>query len=565
MRIALHKNKRYSKLKRTKEIISILIAYGFNDLLYVTPILNIIGRPLSKVKIKHKGKYINELTRGEKIRYAFEELGTTFIKLGQILSSRKDLIPKDIIDELSKLQDNVAFFDEKESVRIIEEELELPISKAFQSFEYKPVASASISQVHKAVLHDGTEVAIKVKRPNIDSKVLVDIEIISWITELIEKYSEDFALLKPRKLIRTFSIQLQRELDFTYEKNNLLKFYNYFINNPKIKIPQVYKDYSTKNILTMEFIKGINVAEVKDNPKFDNVEIVSEIASSMLEQIFMINFFHADPHPGNIFILENNVVCYIDFGMVGAVPPSIKESLLNIISSLSSDNYSKLAYSILELCENKEISNFEDFEDRIFLFVNSYINMPLSDIDIEQIFNEIITILRDYNLSISSNLMMIFKSLIVLEGLGRTLNRDFKIMEHLKPFTQKYMKEQISPNNMVKQFKNILLDYSTVLKNMPSDISGLISIIKKGGMKIILEHKGLDALSNTLDKLADRLSYSIVLASLIISSALIIVAKIPPLFNGIPIIGMIGFGLSALFGFLMIIARFVRAYMNRNK
>lgn len=555
---------KYSKLKRTREIVSIFIAYGFSDFMSETPILKLIGRPLGRFIPKHKGINLSDYSRSERIRFACEDLGTTFIKLGQILSSRHDILPKDITDELSKLQDEVKPFDEKEAVKIIEHDLGKPINEAFKSFDYKPTASASISQVHKAVLNTGEIVAIKVKRPNIDDKILVDIEIITWISSIIEKHVEDFALMQPQKILKAFKNQLLQELDLSFERNNILKFYKYFKDDPNIKIPKTYDDYCTKNILVMEFINGVKISEIdKYEGKFDGKVIISRVANCMLEQVFMLGFFHADPHPGNLLALDDNIVCFLDFGMIGYIPPNAKTSFATLIASLSSGDYTRFSHAVLDLCERGEIENIEEFDSVMYIFVSRYVDMPISEINIENIFNEMISIIREFRLSLPSEIMLLIKSLIVLEGIGRVLDKNFTVIEHIKPFASKYIKEQMKPKSLFKQLKSLILDYNDIFKNMPSDLSDLIAVMKKGGMKIQLEHRRLEMLANTLDKLADRLSYSIVLAALIISSALIVNAKIPPLFHDIPIIGMIGFGVSGIMGFAMLITRFFKNYINK--
>lgn len=560
------KKSRYSKLKRTREIVSIFIAYGFSDFISETPILKLVGRRLGKITPKRKGINLSDYTRSERIRFAFEDLGTTFIKLGQILSSRHDVLPKDITEELSKLQDSVEPFDEKESVKIIERDLGKTIDELFKSFECTPTASASISQVHKAVLNTGETVAIKVKRPNIDDKIIIDIEIITWISGVLEKYIEDIALLNPQKILKAFKTQLMQELDLSFEKNNISRFYKYFEKNENIKIPKTYDEYSTKNVLTMEYVNGIKISDIKDyKEKLDGKVIISRIADCMLEQVFMLGFFHADPHPGNILAMENNIVCFLDFGMIGYVPPITKTSLATLITSLSSGDYTRFSRTVLDMCETREIENMEEFDSTMYIFVSRYVDMPISEINLEEIFNEIISIIREFRLALSSNIMMMIKSLIVLEGVGRVLDKDFTVIEHIKPFASKYLKDQMKPKSLFKQLKGLMVDYHNILKNMPSDLSDLITVMKKGGMKIQLEHRRLEVLASTLDKLADRLSYSIVLASLIISSALIVNAKIPPLFHGIPIIGMIGFAVSAIMGFAMLISRFFKNYIGKNK
>ena len=551
-------------INRAREIISIIMAYGFRDIIAITPILKIIKNPIDKINIKYKGIDLRNYSRGERIRMACEDLGTTFVKLGQILSNRNDILPKDITDELSKLQNHVKPFDENEAINIIETELGKKIDEVFDSFDMKPKASASISQVHTAVLKTGEKVAIKVKRPNIEENILMDIEVIIWLSNIIEKYNEEFALMQPQKLIAAFKAQLLQELDFNFEKNNTLKFARYFKDNKNIKIAKIYEEYSTKSILTMEYINGIKISDISpDDNRYDRKKLVSIGIDAVLEQIFMLGFFHADPHPGNLMALENNVLCFLDFGMIGFIPPNSKEAFSSLIMSISSADYLALSKSILDLCYHSDIKNIDDFNMAIFVLVNKYIDMSLDNINIEDVFNELIEIIREFRLSLPSNIMLLIKSLIVLEGVARNLDKDVKLIEHIKPFAFRYVKEQIKPDNILKQLKKLVTDYSHILKQLPSDFSDLVSVMKKGSIKIQLEHKNLESLSTTLDGLADRLSYSIVLASLIMASALIITSKMPPLFHGTSVIGMIGFGLSAIMGFIMIISRFIKKYVKK--
>ncbi|MEI0562824.1 AarF/ABC1/UbiB kinase family protein [Brachyspira pulli] len=555
-------NMRY--INRAREIISIIMAYGFRDIIAMTPILKIIKNPIDKINIKYKGVDLRNFSRGERIRMACEDLGTTFIKLGQILSNRNDILPKDITDELSKLQNHVKPFDEKEAINIIETELGKKIDEVFESFDTKPKASASISQVHIGILKNGEKVAVKVKRPNIEENILEDIEVIIWLSNIIEKYNEEFALMQPQKLIAAFKSQLLQELDFNFEKNNTLKFARYFKDNKNIKIAKIYEEYSTKSILTMEYIDGVKISDISpDDERYDRKKLVSIGIDAVLEQIFMLGFFHADPHPGNLMALENNVLCFLDFGMIGFIPPNSKDAFSSLIMSISSADYLALSKSILDLCYHSEIKNIDEFNMAIFILVNKYIDMSLDNINIEDVFNELISIIRDFRLTLPSNIMLLMKSLIVLEGVARNLDKDVKLIEHIKPFAFRYVKEQIKPNNILKQAKKLIVDYSHILRELPADFGDLVSVMKKGSIKIQLEHKNLESLANTLDGLADRLSYSIVLASLIMASALIIASKMPPLFHGTSIVGMIGFVISAIMGFIMIISRFIKKYVKK--
>ena len=548
-------------INRTREIISIIIAYGFKDIVSATPILKLIKTPINKFNFRYKGIDLSQYTRAQRVRMALEELGVTFVKLGQILSNRTDILPNDITTELSKLQDHVKPFNENIAISIIEKELDKSINIAFKDFSRKHLASASISQVHLATLHTGEKVAVKVKRPNLEENILMDLDIIEWLANIIEKYNNDFAFLQPKKLIKAFKTQLLQELDLNYEKNNTLKFYNYFQKNKNIKIPKVYEEYSTKNILTLEYIEGKKISDIsKNDSTLNRSKLVSIGIDAVLEQIFMLGFFHADPHPGNLMALENNVLCFLDFGMIGFISPSSKESFTSLIMNLSEGNHLALAENILELCDSKEIENIEDFNLAIFIFVNKYNDIPLESIDITEALNELIYIIREFKLSFSSNIMLLIKSLIVLEGVALNLDKKIKLMEHIKVFALKYLKDQMKIENIIKRSKTIISNYSKIIKTMPSDIADIVSMIKNGNFKVQLEHKKLDDISKILDDLSNRLSYSIVLASLILASSLITTTKIPPLYHNFSLIGITGFLISGIMGFIMIISRIIKKY-----
>lgn len=552
------KKKGYSKIKRLREIASVFIAYGFSEIITITPIMSKFKLPLKKVIPKHLGKAINEYSRPERIRFVFEELGTTFIKFGQILSSRHDILPTDITRELKKLQDHVEPFSDSKAIAIIEKDFNCFLEEVFLDFECTPKASGSIAQVYKAKLVSGEYVAIKVKRPDIEAKIRVDMEIITWLSDVLENYIKEFELLNIKKLVEAFNSQLIKELDFSFEKNNISRFYRFFENNKNIKIPRVYKEYCSSNILCIEYIDAIKVSNISEHSDtIDSKKVVATIADAMLRQVFDLGLFHADPHPGNILVYEDSRVCFIDFGMVGFITPSVKEAMSSIILSITSGNYKNMAKSILVLCDNSKIENFHEFETNVYIFISHYIDLPLSDIKIEEVFDEMISILREFNMSVSSQVMMLIKSLIVLEGIGSSLDKDFKVLDHLSIFAKKHFKNKLKPKTLYAQLKNMFIDSYSILKNVPTDIGELLSMMKKGNLSITLEHKGLNLLAHTLDKLADRLSFSIVLASLVISSALIVNAKIPPLYNGVPIIGMIGFIFSGILGFIVLIGRIV--------
>lgn len=553
----------FKRTLRYKEIISIFIIFGFSDIVSQIPILKNF-KPLYSLAQKYHGKPLTEYTRYQRIRMMLEELGATFVKFGQILSNRHDILDKKLIKELAKLQSEVKPFESEKVLEIIETEFGDKAENIFSYFDETPSASASISQMHKALLKSGESVAVKIKRPGIAEQINTDIEILFDIAKLIEKHVPSLAVSSPVSIVQAFKEQITKELSFTYEKNNVKRFYKYFENDKTICIPKVYDEYTSQNILTLEYIDGIKISEIKNVPNVDVKVVTDRLVNAMLYQIFEHNFFHADPHPGNLFVMQNNVVAFIDFGMVGLITPSIKKSLVEMISSIYSEDYNRFSHAIINLTKKKEISDFESFNNRIYELIQKYISMTLEDIKLEEAFYEVIDIVHKYNLELDPYLVIMLKTAVILEGVGRYLDKDFKVIERISPFIKKYMQDRMKPTSVLKQLKTFLFDTQTTIRLMPAQINEALNTVKKGSMKIQFEHKGLEGLATMLDSVANRLSYSIVLASIIISSGLIVHAKIPPfIFGDIPIIGMAGFLISAVMGFLLIATRFVRHFIKK--
>lgn len=545
----------YRHINRYREIIVILVKYGFGDLITRTHLEKYVD--LGKKVLRRKGgKEIASLSRWERIRMALEELGPTFVKAGQLMSSRPDLLPHELIVELEKLQDSVPPFSGEEAERLVEQELGKPISDLFYEFTDTPIASASIAQVHEAVLQGGEKVAVKVQRPRIEQIIEVDLEIMLHLATLMEKHLQGMDILNPAGIVNEFERSIRKEIDFTIEATHIERFGNNFRRVQTIYVPKVYRNYTTRKILTMEFIDGIKVSNLDALLKSGNdpKTIASRGTDLVLKQVFEHGFFHADPHAGNIMVLDNNIICFIDFGMMGRPLPKQGEYLSSIIVGIVNRDAKRITKTSLQLSNSRRIENIDQLEYQVDELVDQYSYLPLKDINMGQLLNEVIKLFVAYKLKMPPNLYLLVKALVSIEGVGRVLDPDFNMVKHMEPFAKKLLKARLSPRRLAKDTYLATTEFSLLLRDLPSGIRDIIEQIKVGQFKIEFEHKGLEPSLRKSDQISNRIAFAIVLASLVIGSSLIVLSGIPPKWNEIPIIGIIGFLGAGIMGFWLLIS-----------
>lgn len=545
----------YRHINRYREIITVLVKHGFGDLVTNTNLEKYIdfGKKIISGKTIPK---IATFSRWKRIRMALEELGPTFIKFGQIMSNRPDLLPQELIIELEKLQDLVPPFAEKAARQLIEEELGKPISDLFKEFQSTPIASASIAQVHKAMLNTEEKVVIKVQRPKIEQVIEVDLEIMLHLATLMEKHIKGMDILNPVGIVKEFERSIRKEIDFKIEAAHIERFGRNFQDDMNIYVPKVYRNYTTKKILTMEFIDGIKVSNIEAVLKSGNDPkiIASRGADLVLKQIFEHGFFHADPHPGNILVLNNNIICFLDFGMMGALSPKHREYLGSIIIGVVNRDAKRITKTLILFSTNNRIENIERLEYQVSELIEQYSYLPLKDINVGELLNKGIKLILTHKIEIPPDLYLLSKALITIESVGRNLDPDFDMVKHTEPFAKKLLKERLSPRKLVKDLYLSATEFTLLLQDFPSEIREIIKQIKLGQFKIEFEHKGLEPMLKKHDQISNRISFAIVLASLIIGSSLIVLSGIPPKWSGIPIIGIVGFLGAGVMGFWLLIS-----------
>lgn len=543
----MNKYRLTDKLKRYRHIVNIVSKYGFGIIVEKIH----LGK-LFRIPIKYKKR--ESLSAPVRVRKMLEELGPTFIKLGQILSTRPDFVPLPYIRELEKLQDNTTKipFDKIEEVFFNEHQKN--ISDIFSYFEEEPFASASISQVHRAE-YQGNEVVVKIQKPDIEEQIDTDISIMYDIAALIEKFIKEADIYQPVCIVQEFEKMLKKELNFFLEAHNIERFRKNFENEKDIYVPFVYKELTTKKVLTLEFIDGIKISDIDklDKECLDKKRISQIGLNSIMKQVFVDGFFHGDPHPANILVTRNCKLCFIDFGIVGRINEERRLELIHIFSGLMDGDSSKILDSLEMMGALQEDTDTKNFKEEIEDMLDCYKNVPIKELDINLLLEDSFSIMRKYYIKIPSNLTILIKTLITLEGIGLSLDPDFSIAVSMKPFVTKFISERIRIKNIFKDAVNISYGMFRVFKEMPASFTSFLKMLKKGSISISFEHKGLRELINIIDKSSSRLSFSLIIASLIISSSLIMVSGAAPLIFGFPAFGVVFFCVSAILGIWLII------------
>ena len=545
----------YRHINRYRQILTILFKYGFGDLvdrLHVGQYLEIGLQMISRSRRER----VEKLTRSERVRTVFEELGPTFIKLAQILSTRPDLIPPEFAQELAKLQDQVPPFPFSQVREIVEAELKAPLEKKFQHFQEAPLAAASIGQVHRARLQSGEEVVVKVQRPGIRDLIEVDLEILLHMATLIERHVEELGIQRPTRIVEEFARILEKEIDYTVEAYHTERFARQFLGHDTIYVPRIYREATTERILTMEYIPGVKASEVAilDQQGFDRKIIASRGADLILEQVFQYGFFHADPHPGNVFILPGNVICYLDFGMMGSVDRQARENFADLVFGYLRRDESKVVQALLKIVEWDKEPDRRALERDIDDFIGAYLYKPLKELRIASLLAKLLALITRHRLRLPADIFLMIKAMSAVEGVGVLLDPDFEMIEKATPFIRRIKMERLNPKRIIGEFLESGGDLLQLLKEIPGEVGDILRQIKQGKVKIGFEHQGLENFTFHIDRSSNRVAFALIISSLIIGSSLIVRTHIGPILFGLPILGLLGFTIAGIFAIGLLIS-----------
>ena len=548
----------YNCLVRYKEILAILVKYGYKDLLMkINPSENKDINEVLKDGNAVPPESVTALSGAERFRLLLESLGTTFIKFGQILSTRNDILPEDYCAELKKLQDKVPPFPDEEAKAIIKEELGKTTDELFQSFSEKPVACASIAQVYKATLPSGEIVAIKIRRPNIEKKIQSDLAIMEDLSRLLEKYVQEARAIRPTTLVREFGRQLQQEMNLLVEANNLERFNILNQNESRLKLVKLYRDLSTSHILTMEFVTGTKISNTEKlrSLNLDLKTIAKNGASVIISQIFDQGFYHGDPHPGNILVQDDGRICFLDFGAMGKLTKEQRMLLAEGLVAVVRRRDDELLRVVLKLSSNgDDIKDTKELGRDISDFVDTYAYLPLNRIKVDEILNDLTKLLTKHGIILPPEISTLVKVLAMLDGTYLAIDPDFQVMEVMKPYAQKLVLEKFDPKRLASDMTHTSAELYRLLRDLPDEARSIIKTIKKAELKVSVSSGNLKQVLRTFDKDANRLSYALIVSALLLASALLLHTHTPPVWHEVSILGIVGLIASATMGLWLLIA-----------
>lgn len=515
---------------RSTEILAVLSKYGLADWL---------GR-LGLHMRSPDGEVIAQYGWETRLRLALAELGPTFIKLGQVLSTRPDLVGVRLTDELRHLQADVPADPPEQIRRVIELELGHPVSELFAEFDEQAMASASIGQVHRARLKSGEWVVVKVQHAGIERKVEVDLDILAGLATLAEM-SAEFQNYHPRAIAAEFHRTLRRELDFSRELRNMQQFASDFANNPTIRIPRPYAELSTSRVLTMELIEGIKLEE-RERLTIEGVDldaVARRGARVYLEMIFGNGFYHADPHPGNILLMANNVIGLLDYGMVGRIDERLHEDIGEMLIAASNLDADHLASILIRVGKVPPELDRAALTLDVADFVSHYANQPVDEFGLSGALRDVVELIRRYRISLPARVAMLIKVLITLEGTAQLLNPRFNLVEIMQPYRRKMILRRYSPRRHLRKLQRFYSDLEHLLQILPQGVVDIMEQVQSGKFDVHLDHRGLEPSVN-------RLVLGMLASALFLGSSWLLSNRVPPLLSDVSVLGAAGC-LAALF------------------
>lgn len=547
---------RYKSFVRYNQILRVFVKYGFEEMvsyMISTDRYRLIRRFIPSTTKKNAQKY----TKWEKMRLVCEELGPTFIKFGQLLSNRSDLLPNDLVIQLERLQDNVPPLPGEIARGVVEVELNGNVNELFAWFEPEAFASASMAQVHKATLKSGERIVLKIQRPGIRRIIEEDIKVMYTLADLFEKRIPSLKNFDPIGLVRNFEESITKELDFIHESVNVLRFSKNIEEDPTERTThtlKVYKDYTTTKVLALEFIKGIKISDVSqlEAKGFDCKEIARKLALSYIKQVFQYGFFHADPHPGNILIMSDGNVCFLDFGMMGSIMNRDIEMFGFLFISVKEEDVKGIIKALQRMSDVTVVKDLRALEFAINDFVHSYSYSGYHDNEMSTILMELKDVIVGHGIKVPAHFFLLARSMMTIEGVIHHLDPNLDVLELAKPYLIKSFKKEFDPMKWGRKMLTGLYELGAYMEEFPGDLKNAIRKINNGQVKVDLTHKGIDPMVHTINRVMRQIVLALIFAGLTVGSTLFIINDVRPHWGSVSAFGVIGVISAAYIGYKII-------------
>ncbi len=525
--------------RRVQEIISVLVRYGLADWLRKIP-----GNRVNEWLRNAEGRAISGLSGPERLRFGFTELGTTFIKLGQALSTRPDFVGQETARELGKLQSQAPPEPTGVAEATLTEELGHRPEVLFAHFDPVPFASASIAQVHRARLHSGEEVVVKIQRPGIEEKIVTDLSILADLAELAEKHAGEMKPYRPVETVRQFAKTLRRELDFARERRNMEEFRHNFAEDQSVRFPRPWPELSGRRVLTMERMEGVLVSQTEELRGLGvDLEGFSRRGAKMyLEMIFRDSFYHADPHPGNLMLLPGEIVGVLDCGMVERLGEGLREQMEDILLALAQEDAEAVADGLWSLAITPPTGRREQLRSDIGDLLAEHMGRSIKELRLREALTSLIDIIYRNGVFLPTGISLLLRTLIEIEGTAQLLSPSFSLAEVVRPYYREVIERKFSPGRLTRRFQRAFRDWDRLLQALPKDLNEIVQRILTGTLIVHLDYRRLEPVVN-------RLVLGLLASSLFLGSSLLWSMKAQPMVRGVSLIGAVGFALSLLIGF----------------
>jgi len=543
---------------RLAQILTVLVRHGFGHLVVSLRLERFV--PFRK-KLSHRvspGKDVPEdlSSIAARAANAMEDLGPTFVKLGQALASRPDLMPAEFLSAFRRLQDRCRPFPFDEVRETIERDFRRPVEELFPSFDAVPFAQGSIAQAHYATTADGTDVVVKVKRPDIDRTIMGDISLLHTLAELVERHMPQYRMYRPRMLVDEFAHTLRQELDFVNEAAITSRFYDSFADDPSIGTPRVFWDLSSRDVLTLERLSGTVISTDTDFAALgiDRPRLARNLLDAFFKQFFELGLFHADPHPGNLLARAPDRWSLLDFGQVGRMDESLRTRLAMCLMATVRRELDLVVDILDDLDTLPEDLDRSHFKNGLVALLDKYEGMPIKRMRITTVFEEVVTMAREHRIILPRDFVLLGKSLATVGGVAMMLDPDCQPIEIITPKLRQLIRDRVSPGRVVRDLGTNAYHLTSMLNQGPQMLRRLLRNLTRGQTRIIFRHEGLDNVIGEVDRSSNRIAFSVITAAIILGSSVILLAKVGPTIGDLAILGVLGFVIAAVSGIWLLIS-----------